>query len=251
MIAPAAVDKQHAGREALLAEAMSPDQSQRGLVARLDAGLHPVQAQLLEGVPQHQPQAFRHVALAGGGSEGRVAQGGRLESSPDDIVDGEQAGHRAAAAHADHQPLAAGLGKACQVSPELLHRRGHGVPRMMQAHAGPSQHEEFVLIVSTKRTQRHPRGPLRQTSRPRSLMFPHDPQLSPTPRPPRTSHTPPRISCAPPRPCISRAPHRSVPQRPALPSAPPSPLAASFIPMNVAPYCLLRVGCHNHMLIGG
>jgi hypothetical protein len=48
-----------------------------------------------------------------------------------------------------------------------------------------------------------------------------------------------------------RLPVRSVPQRPALPLAPPSPLAASLNQMNVASYCLLRVGCHNHVLIGG
>src|ERR1700678_224069 len=175
VIAPASVDEQHARRVALLLEAMSPAQSKRGLVSRLNAVLQPVQAKLLEGVPQHQPQAFRHVALTGRGREGRVDQAGGLEASPDDVVDGDVASYRAAAAHAHQQALGGWAGEARQVNLELLRRAGHGVPRMVQAHASPGQFEEFVLIVVANRPQDYPGGLLRRPSYPRPVISAHNP----------------------------------------------------------------------------
>ncbi len=73
------------------------------MVAGLDLGFQPVEPQFLEGVAQHQGEAFGHVPLAGAGGEGRVGEGAVLEASADDAVDVDGAGDGTGLPHVDQQ----------------------------------------------------------------------------------------------------------------------------------------------------
>src|SRR5690606_24913989 len=84
MVPPHPVDPDESGRESLLAEAEPPDEPDGRRVPRLYVGLDPVQGQLLERVPDRQPDPFRQISAARMREEGRVPQDTPLVGAPHD-----------------------------------------------------------------------------------------------------------------------------------------------------------------------
>jgi hypothetical protein len=74
-------------------------------VFRLDVGFDSMQLHAGEGVPQHQLQARRHVALPGIGLLGVVAHVRALEEAADNLVQHEDADDRAILYTADQEAL--------------------------------------------------------------------------------------------------------------------------------------------------
>src|SRR5262245_3839458 len=87
VIAPSARDFQISGRESFLPETQSLDEPARGLIARLNIRLQPMQPQCAESFVKDGLQGLRHQAATVVWDEGVVTEIGRQETAPDDLAD--------------------------------------------------------------------------------------------------------------------------------------------------------------------
>ena len=91
MVTPAPADLQVPRGEALALKARTAGECDRGLIARLDVGLEPVQAQLDERRAQHELDPLAHVTLVREPLGRRIAEVGALQRSASDLGDVEEA----------------------------------------------------------------------------------------------------------------------------------------------------------------
>src|SRR3984885_8196631 len=85
VVAPATADLEIPRREALAHEPGAAGERDRSLVAGLDVGLDPVQAQRVERFADDQSDPLAHVALVGELAGDRVAEVGALERATRDM----------------------------------------------------------------------------------------------------------------------------------------------------------------------
>src|SRR5215472_8876417 len=96
VIAPLAVDEQVPGRKTFPLETKPADEAERRLIAWLDVGFQPVQAEAGEGVSDDGSQPGRHQPTSRMGLEPGIAEVARSKRGANDVVDVDVADEAAA-----------------------------------------------------------------------------------------------------------------------------------------------------------
>jgi hypothetical protein len=101
-----------------------------------------------EGVPQHQLQTLRHVALPGIRLQGVVTQVGALKQPANDLTQGKDAGDRAILDPADEEALHIRLPAPHHPIGEGLRVGGRRHQAAMERAAGRVAHNDLRLVTA-------------------------------------------------------------------------------------------------------
>jgi hypothetical protein len=146
MVAPAAAQVEVARRVALAMEAEALYERNRGDVPGLDIGLEPMQAELPKSVPEHEAEAFAHVALAGEWRADVIAEVGALKGAARDLTEFDGAEEGLIQATTEEKPDKVGASTPREVVRELGGRSGWRDPGVMDDATLPVQREELPLV---------------------------------------------------------------------------------------------------------